>query len=413
MSASAIETAEGAGGGITDAPKPLPTGLILLLATACGLLVANIYLSQPIIGPISASLGLSPAASGLIVTLVQLGYGLGLLLLVPLGDLLENRRLVTAVVLACAAALAVAALSGAALPFLLASLAIGACAVAAQILVPFAAHLAPEAMRGRVVGKVMSGLLLGIMLARPVSSLIAGVAGWQAVFLVSAAAMVALALVLSRALPRRQPRAVLGYGALLLSMAGLWKAEPVLRYRALVHAGLFAAFSVFWTVVPLHLASDFGLTQNGIALFALAGVAGAVVAPLAGRLADRGQVRPALARGGMLFALALGAASFGLSLGGSGWGALIGLALAGILLDAAVTLNLILSQRAIFALGDAVRNRLNGLFMATFFLGGAAGSALGGWAMARGGWGLTALLGAALPTAALLYALLRRPERRG
>jgi len=412
MSASAIETAEEAPGGIAEAPRALPSGLIVLLATACGLLVANIYLSQPIVGPISTALGLSPAASGLIVTLVQLGYGLGLLLLVPLGDLVENRRLVTAVVLACAASLLVAALSGTALPFLLASLAIGACAVAAQILVPFAAHLAPEALRGRVVGQVMSGLLLGIMLARPLSSLIASVAGWQAVFFASAAAMAALALVLSRALPRRQPRATLGYGPLLLSMAGLWKGEPVLRYRALVHAGLFAAFSVFWTAVPLHLAADFGLGQRGIALFALAGVAGAVVAPMAGRLADRGQARPGLARGGMLFALALGAASFGLSLGGSGQGALIALALAGILLDAAVTLNLILSQRAIFALGDAVRNRLNGLFMATFFVGGAAGSALGGWTMARGGWGLTALAGAALPAAALLYALLRRPERR-
>jgi predicted MFS family arabinose efflux permease len=386
----------------------MPTWLMLLLAAACGILVANLYYAQPLIGPISESLGLSLGAAGLIVTLAQAGYGLGLLLIVPLGDLVENRRLVVTVVAACAVALAVAAISTTALPFLLASLAVGLCTVAAQILVPFAAHLAPERMRGRVVGNVMSGLLLGIMLARPVSSAIASVAGWHAVFWTSALLTALLALALWRLLPRRQPHSGMNYGALLASMARLWSTQPILRRRAFCHAGLFAAFSLFWTTVPLHLATDFGLTQRGIAIFALVAVAGALVAPMAGRLADRGQVKPALAKAGMLAALVIGAVSFPISLLGHGNLAIGALAVSAILLDGAVTLNLILSQRAVFALGEAARSRLNGLFMAVFFIGGAVGSALGGWAMAQGGWGLNAWVGMALPGAALLYALTER-----
>jgi predicted MFS family arabinose efflux permease len=390
----------------TAVPRAMPAWLVLFMAAACGILVANLYYAQPLLGPISESLGMSPAAAGLIVTLAQAGYGLGLLLLVPLGDLLENRRLVFSIVAACAVALAGAALSTTALPFLLASLAIGVCTVAAQILVPFAAHLAPEETRGRVVGNVMSGLLLGIMLARPLASFIASVSNWHTVFVLSAAMTAVLAIALWRLLPYRLPaHAGVSYGGLLRSMAHLWRTQPVLRRRALCHAGMFGAFSLFWTAVPLHLAGAFGLSQRGIALFALAGVAGALVAPLAGRLADAGQARPALARNGMRLALALGAVSFPFSLLGSGSIAIGALLVAAIVLDAAVTLNVILSQRAVYALGDAFRSRLNGLFMAVFFTGGAIGSALGGWAMARGGWELTAWVGFALPAAALLYAL--------
>jgi len=388
--------------------RAMPGWLTLLLAAACGLLVANLYYPQPLAGPISQSLGMSAGAAGLIVTLGQVGYGLGLLLLVPLADLLENRRLVVATIAACAVALAVAALSTSALPFLLAAFAIGACTVAAQILVPYAAHMAPEAARGRVVGNVMSGLLLGIMLARPAASLVASFAGWHAIFWLSAALMAGLAVALWRLLPRRQPAATLRYGALLASLAAIWRGQPVLRQRALAHAGMFAGFTLFWTVVPLHLAAELGLSQLGIAAFALAAVAGAVVAPFAGRLADAGRARPGLARAGRLGALGLGALCFPIGLLGQGHGAIAALVVAGILLDAAVTVNMILSQRDIFGLGDAIRGRVNGLFIATFFLGGAFGSALGSWAMVRGGWPLAAWAGAALPAAGLLYAATRR-----
>jgi predicted MFS family arabinose efflux permease len=375
--------------------------ITFVLAMACGLIAANIYYAQPLAGPISAALGLSAQATGLIVTLTQIGYGLGLLLIVPLGDLIENRRLALTMIGVATLGLLGAALSTEALPFFAAALFIGLGSVAVQVLVPYAAHMAPEAVRGRVVGNVMSGLMLGIMLARPVSSFIAGLSSWHMVFFLSAGAMVALALLLWRTLPRRVPVAKLRYGELLASMGHLAAATPILQRRALYQACLFAAFSLFWTTTPLLLAGPvFQLSQTGIALFALAGVAGAVASPIAGRLADRGWTKPA-----SVFAMLSVAVAFAMThLGETGsTGALGLLVAAAILLDFGVSTNLVLGQRAIFALGAEHRSRLNGLYMATFFAGGAIGSALGGWAFAQGGWPLASWIGFALPVAALVY----------
>lgn len=385
---------------------PVPTWLTLLLATACGLIVANIYYAQPLAGPISHALGLSPQAAGLIVTMTQLGYGAGLLLVVPLGDLVETRRLVLAIMAVAILALLAAALSTQALPFLLAALFIGVGSVAVQVLVPYATHLAPEAVRGRVVGNVMSGLMLGIMLARPVASFIAAFSSWHAVFFASTAVMIGLGLVLRLALPRHQPPPGLRYGALLASMVGLARHTPVLQRRTVYHAFLFAAFSLFWTTTPLLLARAYHLSQAGIALFALVGVGGAISAPLAGRAADRGWSRPAtgLAMTGVLVAFLI------THLGRSGsTAALLLLGMAAVLLDFGVTANLVLSQRAIFSLSADHRSRLNGLFMATFFVGGAIGSAAGGWAFAQGGWRLASAIGLSLPVLALLCYATERP----
>jgi len=382
-----------------------------LLATACGLVVANLYYAQPLIGPIGQALGLSPQAAGLIVTLIQMGYGLGLLLIVPLGDIIENRLLIVSLLGASALALALAGLATHAAPFLVAAGAIGLCSVAAQVLVPFAAHLAPEAMRGRVVGNVMSGLMLGIMLARPVSSLVADRWGWHAIFTASAVGMAVLAAVLRRLLPRRQPTPAVHYRDLLRSMATLLATQPVLRRRAAYQACMFGAFSLFWTTVPLWLAGpDFGLSQRGIALFALAGVAGAIAAPIGGRLADRGRSRQMTA-----LAMVLAAGAFALSgVGPSGSPlALALLTVAAIVLDFGVAANLVVGQRAIFALSAEHRSRLNGLFMAIFFVGGAAGSALGAWAYATGGWTLASRFGLALPLLALCYFATERRAGRG
>lgn len=383
---------------LTIDQRVVPGWLTLLLATSCALIVANLYYAQPLIGPISASLGLSPQAAGLIVTLTQVGYGTGLLLLVPLADLMENRRLVLLCLAGTVVALAGAALSTTAAPFLLFAALIGLCCVSVQVLIPYAAHLSSEASRGRVLGNVMSGVMLGIMLARPVSSFVASVAPWHVVFALSAVLMAALAVVLRFTLPERQPDPGLGYGALLASMVSLLRRTPVLQRRALYHTFLFGAFSLFWTVVPLLLAHTYGLGQSGIALFALAGVAGAIVAPLAGRLADQG-----FGGRGTGVAMVAVAGSFLLArVGLSGTTAgLAWLVAAAIVLDAGVTAALIFSQRAIFALGPAARGRLNGLFMAIFFLGGAVSSALGAWAYAYGGWSLTTWIGLALPALAL------------
>jgi len=385
----------------------LSGGLILLLAAAAGLIVANIYYSQPLAGPISTALGLSPQSAGLVVTMTQIGYALGLLLLAPLGDLVENRRLILSAVAVATVALVVAALSRHAATFLAAAFVIGLGSVAVQVLVPLAAHLAPQAQRGRVVGDVMSGLMLGIMLARPAASLITYALSWHAVFWISAGLMVALTVVLRVALPPRRPTMKLSYLALLRSMASLALTTPVLQRRALYHAALFGAFSLFWTTAPLELAQVFHLSQAGIALFALAGVAGAISAPIAGRLADRGWTRIATGLAMIAVAAAFLLGRLGLGATPLGLGALAATA---ILLDFGVTANLVLGQRAIFMLGDEARSRLNGLYMATFFAGGAACSALGGWAYAQGGWSLTMWVGLALPLLAFVFYL---TERKG
>jgi predicted MFS family arabinose efflux permease len=382
-------------------PRAIPRRMTLLLAVACGLIVANLYYAQPLAGPIGAALGLPPAATGLIVTLTQVGYGVGLLLIVPLGDLLENRGLAVSMVGIAMLALVCLGIARHPLPFMAAALMLGLGTAAVQVLVPLAAHMAPEAERGRAVGDVMSGLMLGIMLARPVSSVIAQVTAWHVVFYLSAVAMAVLMLVLHRALPIRRPASGLHYGALLASMVRLAVSTPILQRRALYHACLFAAFSLFWTAVPLLLAGPaFHLTQGGIALFAFAGVAGAVSAPLAGRVADRGWTRWATA----CAMVAVGLAFLMTRLGQDGSPVALGWLVAGaIVLDFGVAANLTLGQRAIFSLGPASRGRLNGLYMATFIAGGGVGSAVGGWAFAVGGWDLTLWIGFALPVVALAY----------
>lgn len=389
-------------------PRALSPWLTFLFAAACGLVAANLYYGQPLAGLISADLGFTPAATGLIVTLTQIGYGLGLLLIVPLGDLTENRRLVLALITVSAVALIGAALSSTPAMFLTASLCIGLSSVAVQVLVPFAANMAPDATRGQVVGNVMSGLLCGIMLARPFASFVAEASSWHMVYFVTSAVMIVLAVVLRANLPVRRPKTKLRYGELLASMGHLALTSRVLQRRSLYQAGMFGAFSLFWTTTPLLLASPaFGLTQNGIALFALAGAAGAIASPIAGRLADRGLTKIA-----STLAMLLGMAAFliGHFAADGSLTALLLLTAAAILLDFGVTTNLVVGQRTIYALSAEHRSRLNGLYMATFFAGGALGSALGGWAYATGGWTMAAWIGFCFPAFAFLLFL---TERRG
>ncbi|MFX3648246.1 MAG: MFS transporter [Paenibacillus sp.] len=379
---------------------PVPTWIIFLLASACGLIVANLYYAQTVIGPISVTTGLSSAAAGLIVTLTQIGYVIGLLFIVPLSDITENRRLVVLFLIVLVGALIAAAFSPTAVVFLTASLFIGIGSVVAQILVPYATYLTSEEQRGQVVGNVMSGLLLGIMLARPVASFITSLFGWQTVFVFSAVVIVLLMLLLSRALPARQPEPNLKYGQLIMSLGTLFRTMPLLRRRAFYQASLFGAFSLFWTTVPLRLANDFGMSQQGIAWFALAGVGGAIAAPIAGRLADRGLTR--ILTGA---AMVIAAASFGLAyvFQSQSTFALILLVIVAITLDMAVSGNLVLGQRIIYSLGSEARGRVNGIFMSIFFVGGAIGSSLGGWSYAYGGWRLTTLIGLIMPLLALVY----------
>lgn len=366
-----------------EGERAMAPALVGLFALAAGLIVANLYYAQTLVGPIAASLGIAPGAAGMVVTVTQIGYCLGLLFIAPLGDRLENRRMIVTGILFTALALAIAAIAKSAAVFLLAALCVGLGAVVAQVLIPFAAHLSPESMRGQTVGKVVSGVMIGIMLARPVASLVADHGSWQAVFGLAAVVLVGLAVIVRARLPRRVPNNGPRYPELIGSLWHLVKATPILRRRSAYHAALFAAFSLFWTTAPLILeAPEFGLSHSGIALFALVGMAGAVASPIAGRLADQGYTR--IATG---VALVLGAIAFLMPLfaPGSRVAALALMALASIVLDMSVAGNLVLGQRAIYMLGANVRTRLNGIYYAFIFAGGAAGSSLGGWMYAHYG----------------------------
>ncbi len=379
-------------------------GLVMLFAFCCGAIVANIYYAQPIIELIAPDIGLSSTMASLIVSLTQVGYALGLFFLVPLGDLLENRRLML-----LTTGVAILSLLGAAFAeqpnlFLVVSLLVGFSSVSVQMLIPLAAHLAPEETRGRVVGSIMGGLLLGILLARPVSSLVADHFGWRAVFGSAAVLMAGISVVLATTMPKRVPDHRASYGQLLFSLWALLRQQPVLRQRAFYQACMFATFSLFWTAVPLELARNHGLSQSQIALFALIGAIGAIAAPISGRLADAGHSRIAT-----LSALLFGALSFLPGLTPAPYN-LIGLAVTGVVLDFCVQMNLVVGQRAVYALDAASRSRLNALYMTSIFIGGAIGSSVASVLFDHGGWVWISVVGTALPLIALLGFL--RDSRR-
>lgn len=389
---------------MTSRPDPIPSsrpevhdnhgGLMLLLSLACGLLAANVYYAQPLAGTIAADLNMSERAAGLVVTLTQIGYGAGLLLVVPLADRLENRRLILGLVALAGLALCLAGFTGMAGVFLAASLAIGLGSVCVQVLVPYATHMAPEERRGRTVGTVTTGLMLGIMLARPVSGFVAGAFGWRAMFWISAALMLALIMTLAARLPARRPPHDPNAEPMLPAMARALASMPLLRQRILYQMALFSGFSLFWTTVPLWLSGPgWGWSHAQIGLFALAGAMSAIAAPIAGHLADHGHSRAgtaaALASGVLAFALA------GIAPAGTVTGT-VTLVAAALLLDLGVTLSFVIGQRTIFGLAPGNRARLNGVYMASFTAAGAVGSAAGAWIFATKGWGFVALLGAVL-----------------
>lgn len=393
--------------------------MTLFFAATVGVIVMGLFAAQPLTGPISADLRLPPGLTGLVAMLPQLGYAAGLVLLVPLVDLLENRRLIVMTLVACAAALALPAFTRSGTVFLLATLAAGAASSVIQMLVPMAASMAPEAQRGRAVGNVMSGLMLGILLSRPLASLIAGTAGWRAFYALAALANAAIAAVLALRLPPRVPSATDGYRALLASMGRLLADEPVLRRHALSAALAMAAFSAFWTAVGLRLAQPpFGLDLHGIALFAFAGASGAIVTPLAGRAGDRGHGPAArrIAHVTMLAALTV------LGIAGAGWfgfdahahrGVALALLAGGAaLLDAGVIVDQTIGRREINLLNPAARGRLNGLFVGLFFVGGALGAALAGSAWAWDGWRAVCGVGFAFAGAAAAFGV-SAGRRRG
>ena len=375
--------------------------IILLMAVACGVIVANLYYAQTLIDVIGPEIGMSASVAGLITTLTQLGYGLGLFLIVPVADLFENRRIVLGSILVTViGCLAIAASQGPT-SFLVASILTGVGATGAQVLVPLASHLAAPEKQGRVVGTVMSGLLFGIMLARPVANFLAGSFGWRSTFLVSAAAMALIGIALLLACPQRRPRGGMRYGEALASTFAQLSQHRVVRMRAFYQSLMFAAFNLFWTAAPLALIRQFHLGHTGVGAFALAGAGGALVAPVAGWLADRRLTRPTSLAG-------LAGLSFGFLL--ADWtvaaGSLIGFTIMAVLIDAAVQLSQITGQKLIFSIDPDARGRINAAYMTVMFVVGALGSVIGSATYEAGGWSASAIAGAAIGGVATLGFLL-------
>jgi len=386
-------------------PEIVITGqLTLLFAIAVGVIVTSLFAPQTLVGLIGPSLGLTAAAGGFVAMVTLLGYAGGLFLLVPLADLVENRRLVL-YMLACAIMAAAGATLIPTAAFLLAVLFIlGAACSAIQILVPLAATMAPPDRLGRVIGDVMGGLMIGILLSRPLASFIADVSSWRAFYGLSALVMGLLTAVLSRHLPERRPEARAGYAALVASLWHLLRSEPVLRRRSLTASLAMAAFSLFWTAVALRLAqAPFHLGQRGIALFALVGAGGAAATPLVGRAGDRGWTRATtIASHLIMIAAFVLAARADSSAHGASLLSLILMGSSAVLLDVGVTGDQTLGRRAINLLQPEARGRINGLFVGLFFLGGAAGAALASIVWASGGWPMICATGAGFGIAALV-----------
>jgi len=377
-------------------PAPLAPALVATFAAGCGLAVGNIYYAQPLTRVIGQEFHVGDAQSGTVVTLTQLGYVCGLFLLAPLGDLLENRRTITIIFSgAVISALAMVSVKSFA-ALLAAAFALGFSSVIAQMLVPFAAHLAPPEKRGQTVGKVMSGLLMGILLARAFAGIVSGAFGWRTVYVASATLVGAMIVILRLRLPERAPTLRQSYGSLILSLASVFRTQPVLRRRGVYQACMLASFSIFWTGITFLLSGPrWHFSQTEIGLFALAGAVGALFTSVAGHLADRGYGRWITC---VALMLAIGALALTL-LENQLWALVSG----AILLDLAVNSNLVTGQQAIYELNAAERSRINTLFIAMFMSGAAIGSALAGLAYSRGGWPAVVATGAAFPAVAFLY----------
>ncbi|BBB96214.1 MULTISPECIES: MFS transporter [Bradyrhizobium] len=364
------------------------------MAACAGIAVANIYYNQPLLGLIEASYPNS-SAIGLIPTATQFGYAVGLLFLVPLGDLVERRRLIAAQFVVLAAALAFAAVAPSTLALIAASLMLGVTATVAQQIVPFAAMLADDRTRGAAVGTVVSGILGGILLSRTIAGFVGSHFGWREMFWLGVPLALGAAALVRSILPRHHATQKIGYLSALRSLVHLLVEEPALRLAAATQAMLFASFIAFWTVLSFHLQEPaFGLGPEIAGLFGVIGASGILAAPLAGRLADK--------RGPHLVIAVAAAISLSSWIAFAGWNAVAGLVVGVVLLDVGVNAALVSNQHLIFALRPEARSRLNTVFMTAMFVGGSLGSLGASWAYAHLSWLGVCGYGAALAMAGLL-----------
>ena len=387
-------------------------GLTFLFAVAAGAAVGNLYWAQPLLDFIAHNLHASPATAGWLITATQLGYAVGILLIVPLGDVVNRRRLIPLMMTGSAAVLVACALAPSIGFLFFAITALGLTTVGGQILAPLAGDLADDAHRGRVVGTVVSGILSGILVSRAISGLIAQAAGWRTIYAAAAAADVLLAIVLYRVIPPLAPKTRMAYPALIASVWAAIRGAQTVRWTLVLGATAFGLFTMFWTALTFLLsAPPFSYPVSVIGLFGLAGLAGAITAQRAGRLHDRGWSLPATGAGWTLALSAFIVAAFA-------GHTVAGILIAIVLLDIAVQGVNILNQTRLFALSDQARSRLNTAFVTGNFIGGAIGSAAAALLWSAGGWTAVTSTGTALSCLALvIWAVGRRgpliPESPG
>ncbi|HIE5390439.1 TPA: MFS transporter [Enterobacter cancerogenus] len=381
---------------MTKSTQGLSPALILLMSVATGLAVASNYYAQPLLDTIARAFDLSASSAGFIVTAAQLGYAAGLLLLVPLGDMFERRMLIVTMTLLAAGGMLITASSQSLTMMIVGTALTGLFSVVAQILVPLAATLASPDKRGKVVGTIMSGLLLGILLARTVAGLLASLGGWRTVYWVASALMAVMALALWRGLPKVKQENHLNYPQLLVSVFSLFTQDKLLRTRALLGCLTFANFSILWTSMAFLLAAPpFNYSEAVIGLFGLAGAAGALGARPAGGLADKGKSHLTTSAGLVLLLLSWAAIWYGHI-------SVLALIVGILVLDLTVQGVHITNQTVIYRVKPEARNRLTAGYMTSYFIGGAAGSLISASAWQHAGWTGVCAIGAIVAALNLL-----------
>lgn len=381
---------------MTKTTQGLSPALILLMSVATGLAVASNYYAQPLLDTIARAFNLSASSAGFIVTAAQLGYAAGLLFLVPLGDMFERRMLIVSMTLLVAGGMLITASSQSLTMMIIGTALTGLFSVVAQILVPLAATLASPEKRGKVVGTIMSGLLLGILLARTVAGLLASLGGWRTVYWVASVLMVVMALALWRGLPKVKQENHLNYPQLLASVFSLFTQDKLLRTRALLGCFTFANFSILWTSMAFLLASPpFNYSEATIGLFGLAGAAGALGARPAGGLADKGKSHLTTSAGLILLLLSWAAIWYGHV-------SVLALIVGILVLDLTVQGVHITNQTVIYRVKPEARNRLTAGYMTSYFIGGAAGSLISASAWQHAGWSGVCGIGAIVAALNLL-----------
>ncbi len=381
---------------MTKSTQGLSPALILLMSVATGLAVASNYYAQPLLETIARNFSLSASSAGFIVTAAQLGYAVGLLFLVPLGDMFERRAMIVSMTLLAAGGMLITASSQSLAMMIFGTALTGLFSVVAQILVPLAATLASPEKRGKVVGTIMSGLLLGILLARTVAGLLAGIGGWRTVYWVASVLMVVMALALWRGLPKVKSETHLNYPQLLGSVFGLFTHDKLLRTRALLGCFTFANFSILWTSMAFLLAAPpFNYSEGMIGLFGLAGAAGALGARPAGGLADKGKSHITTTASLVLLLLSWAAIWYGHV-------SVLALIVGILVLDLTVQGVHITNQTVIYRVKPEARNRLTAGYMTSYFIGGAAGSLISASAWQHAGWAGVCAVGAVMAILNLL-----------